>query len=149
MTLKDLFDSMAVSQAIIYCNTIRKVDWLSKNLMEKDFPIAHIHGKMTQEERDDIVEDFRSGKTRLLLTTDLLARGIDIKQVSLVINYDLPANKDNYVHRIGRSGRFGGTGVAINLLKGNDEGDNKLLGFIQKYYDTCIEELPDDVKDYI
>ena len=147
--LLDLYSVINASQAIIYCNTIRKVDWLAKNLQEKDFPISHVHGKMTQEERDEIVEDFRSGKTRLLLTTDLLARGIDIKQVSLVINYDLPANKDNYVHRIGRSGRWGRKGVAINLVKMNDEGEIRNFQGLKKYFNTEIEEMPEDISKFL
>jgi translation initiation factor 4A len=147
--LLDLYSVINASQAIIYCNTIRKVDWLAKNLQEKDFPISHVHGKMTQEERDDIVEDFRSGKTRLLLTTDLLARGIDIKQVSLVINYDLPANKDNYVHRIGRSGRWGRKGVAINLVKMNDEGEIRNFQGLKRYFNTEIEEMPEDISKFL
>ena len=104
---------------------------------------------MTQEERDDIVKDFRSGKTRLLLTTDLLARGIDIKQVSLVINYDLPTNKDNYVHRIGRSGRWGRKGVAINLVKMHDEGEIRAFQGLKKYFNTEIEEMPEDISKYL
>ena len=147
--LLDLYSVINACQAIIYCNTIRKVDWLSKNLQEKDFPISHVHGKMTQEERDEIVEDFRSGKTRMLLTTDLLARGIDIQQVSLVINYDLPTNKDNYVHRIGRSGRFGRKGVAINLVKLNDEGEIRNFHGLKKYFHTEIEEMPEDISKYL
>lgn len=147
--LLDLYSVINASQAIIYCNTIRKVDWLAKNLQEKDFPISHVHGKMTQEERDNIVEDFRSGKTRLLLTTDLLARGIDIQQVSLVINYDLPANKDNYVHRIGRSGRWGRKGVAINLVKMNDEGEIRNFHGLKRYFNTEIEEMPEDISKFL
>ena len=147
--LLDLYSIIAASQAIIYCNTIRKVDWLAKNLQEKDFPISYIHGKLTQEERNEVVRDFRTGKTRLLLTTDLLARGIDIQQVSLVINYDLPTNKDNYVHRIGRSGRFGRKGVAINLVKMYDEGEVRLFNNIKKYFHTEVEEMPADISKYL
>ncbi len=147
--LLDLYSIINASQAIIYCNTIRKVDWLAKNLLEKDFPIAYIHGKLTQEERNVVVKDFRMGKTRLLLTTDLLARGIDIQQVSLVINYDLPSNKDNYIHRIGRSGRFGRKGVAINLVKMNDEGEMRLFNGIKRYFHTEIEEMPEEISMYL
>jgi translation initiation factor 4A len=147
--LLDLYSIINASQAIIYCNTIRKVDWLAKNLLEKDFPIAYIHGKLSQEERNNVVRDFRIGKTRLLLTTDLLARGIDIQQVSLVINYDLPSNKDNYIHRIGRSGRFGRKGVAINLVKMNDEGEIQTFENLKKYFHTDIEEMPENISKYL
>ena len=90
--------------------------------------------------RNVVVKEFRLGKTRLLLTTDLLARGIDIQQVSLVINYDLPSNKDNYVHRIGRSGRFGRKGVAINLVKMNDESDYKLFTGIKNIFIQILKK---------
>ena len=79
------------------------------------------HGDMDQKERDVIMREFRSGSSRVLITTDLLARGIDVQQVSLVINYDLPTNRENYIHRIGRGGRFGRKGVAINFVTDEDK----------------------------
>ena len=103
-------------QAIIYCNTRRKVDWLTEKMQSKDFTVSSMHGDMDQRERDLIMREFRSGSSRVLITTDLLARGIDVQQVSLVINYDLPTNRENYIHRIGRSGRFGRKGVSINFI---------------------------------
>ena len=97
------------------------------------------HGDMDQKERDVIMCEFRSGSSRVLITTDLLARGIDVQQVSLVINYDLPNNRELYIHRIGRSGRFGRKGVAINFVK-ND--DIRILRDIEQYYSTQIDEMP-------
>lgn len=101
---------------------------------------------MDQNTRELIMKEFRSGSSRVLITTDLLARGIDVQQVSLVINYDLPTQPDNYLHRIGRGGRFGRKGAAINFVT---EDDATMLKDIQQFYNTVIEELPSDVADLI
>lgn len=145
----DLYNIISTTQAIIFCNTIRKVEWLSKELTEKNFAITAIHSKMSQEERNHIVNEFREGKTRLLLTTDLLARGIDIPQVNLVINYDLPINKETYIHRIGRCGRFGKKGVSISMVKMNDSNEVNILNRMKNYYNIDINELPEDIEKYI
>lgn len=147
--LLELYNILSTSQTIIFCNTIRKVNWLTENLNSKNFPITSIHGKMTQEERNDIVNEFRSGKTRILLTTDLLARGIDIPQVNLIINYDIPYNKETYIHRIGRCGRFGKKGISITMVKTEDQSDLKLLNKLKNYYQINIKELPDDIEKYL
>lgn len=147
--LLDLYNMISTTQAIIFCNTIKKVLWLEEQLKENNFPITTIHGKMTQEERNTIVQDFRDGKTRLLLTTDLLARGIDIPQVNLVINYDLPINKETYIHRIGRCGRFGKKGVSITMVKMEDKEDVKLLNKMKTYFKINIEEIPEDISKLI
>merc|ERR1719334_315892 len=99
---------------------------------------------MDQKERDVIMREFRSGSSRVLITTDLLARGIDVQQVSLVINYDLPSNMENYLHRIGRSGRFGRKGVAINFVTNQDV---RTMKEIEQFYNTKVEEMPMDVAD--
>jgi len=104
---------------------------------------------MTQQERDNIIKDFRDGKTRLLLTTDLLSRGIDIPQVNLVVNYDLPANKETYIHRIGRCGRFGKKGVSISMVKSEDQSDIKTLQKMKQIYKIDIKEMPDDIEKYL
>jgi translation initiation factor 4A len=145
-TLCDLYETLTITQAIIYCNTRRKVDWLTEKMQSRDFTVSAMHGDMDQRERDLIMREFRSGSSRVLITTDLLARGIDVQQVSLVINYDLPTNRENYIHRIGRSGRFGRKGVAINFLT---EGDVRYLRDIEQFYNTRIEEMPMDVADLI
>lgn len=98
-TLCDLYDTLSITQAVIFCNTRRKVDRLTTDMIEKSFTVSAIHGDMEQHERDVIMKQFRSGSSRVLITTDLLARGIDVQQVSLVINYDLPSNRENYIHR--------------------------------------------------
>merc|ERR1712002_1199897 len=119
-TLTDPYETMTITQAVIFLNTRRKVDWLKEKLHEKDFTVSSMHVDMEQGERDIIMKEFRTGSSRVLITTDLLARGIDVQQVSLVINYDLPNNRENYIHRIGRGGRFGRKGVAINFVTEED-----------------------------
>ncbi len=148
-TLLDLYSLVSTSQAIIFCNSVEKVDWLKENLESNNFMITCIHGKMTQKERETIIGEFREGKTRILLTTDLLARGIDIPLVNLVINYDLPPSKENYIHRIGRCGRFDKKGVAITLVKMDDPTDNKLFGKLKNFYKMNINELPDNIQKYL
>tara|TARA_B100001121_G_C18699895_1_gene626987 strand:+ start:10632 stop:11774 length:1143 start_codon:yes stop_codon:yes gene_type:complete len=145
----DLYNIISTTQAIIFCNTIRKVEWLTKELTDKNFAITAIHSKMSQDERNEIVNEFRDGKTRLLLTTDLLARGIDIPQVNLVINYDLPINKETYIHRIGRCGRFGKKGVSISMVKMNESNEVRILNRMKNYYNIDINELPEDIETYI
>ena len=147
--LLDLYQLISTSQAIIFCNTIRKVEWLTKSLTDQNFSITSIHGKMTTKERSDVVKDFRDGKTRILITTDLLARGIDIPLVNLVLNYDLPPNKETYIHRIGRCGRFGKKGIAIALVKLEDQYDVKTLNRMKNFYNMNIEALPEDIENYL
>ncbi|CEP00240.1 RNA helicase [Plasmodiophora brassicae] len=145
-TLCDLYETLTITQAIIYCNTRRKVDWLTDKMGQRDFTVSAMHGDMTQQEREMILKEFRSGSSRVLITTDLLARGIDVQQVSLVINYDLPSNRENYIHRIGRSGRFGRKGVAINFVTTEDV---RTLRDIEQFYQTQVEEMPMNVADLI
>jgi translation initiation factor 4A len=145
-TLCDLYETLTITQAIIYCNTRRKVDWLTNQMTSRDFTVSATHGEMDMRERENIMKEFRGGATRVLITTDLLARGIDVQQVSLVINYDLPANRENYIHRIGRSGRFGRKGVAINFIT---TGDVKYMKDIETFYNTSITEMPMDVANLI
>jgi len=145
-TLCDLYETLTITQAIIYCNARRKVDWLTEQLHSRDFTVSALHGDMDQKERELIMKEFRSGSSRVLITTDLLARGIDVQQVSLVINYDLPKDRENYIHRIGRSGRFGRKGVAINFIV---QDDVRVLRDIEQFYNTQIEEMPMNVADLI
>ncbi|KFM62051.1 Eukaryotic initiation factor 4A-II, partial [Stegodyphus mimosarum] len=145
-TLCDLYETLTITQAVIFCNTRRKVDWLMEKMHSRDFTVSALHGDMDQKERDVIMREFRSGSSRVLITTDLLARGIDVQQVSLVINYDLPTNRENYIHRIGRGGRFGRKGVAINFVT---EDDKRTLRDIEQFYNTQIEEMPMNVADLI
>lgn len=140
-TLCDLYERLTITQAIIYVNTIKKVDWLRGQLTARDFTVSFIHSEISQEERTRVMDEYRTGKSRVLISTDLLARGIDVQQVSLVINYDMPQNLANYLHRIGRSGRFGRKGVAINFVIYQDR---QKLKDIESHYQTQITELPEN-----
>lgn len=145
-TLCDLYDTLTITQAVIFCNTRRKVDWLAGKMRGANFTVAAMHGDMPQKEREAVMDDFRSGGSRVLLATDVWGRGIDVQQVSLVINYDLPTNRELYIHRIGRSGRFGRKGVAINFVKSDDV---RALRDIERHYSTQIDEMPMNVADLI
>ncbi|KAK4713694.1 hypothetical protein R3W88_019601 [Solanum pinnatisectum] len=134
------------SHSVIFVNTRRKVDLLTDQMQSRDHTVSATHGDMDQNTRDIIMHEFRTGSSRVLITTDLLARGIDVQQVSLVINYDLPTQPENYLHRIGRSGRFGRKGVAINFATKDDE---RMLSDIQRFYNVVIEELPANVADLL
>ena len=143
-TLCDLYDTLTVTQAVIFCNTKQKVDWLTTKMRESKFTVSAIHGDMSQDDRNRVMEDFRGGTSRVLIATDLWGRGIDVQQVSLVICYDLPINRELYIHRIGRSGRFGRKGLAINFVRNEDVG---VLRDIERFYSTRIAEMPANVGD--
>lgn len=145
-TFCDLYDTISISQSIIYVNSIRKGVELKQKLEEKSFTVLIIHSGMESSERIQVMKEFRNGSSRILISTDLLARGIDIQQISVVINYDLPRNKENYLHRIGRSGRFGRKGIAINLITTRDETELKNLMI---YYETEIVPLPENIEELI
>tara|TARA_Y100001936_G_C15657664_1_gene449675 strand:- start:190 stop:609 length:420 start_codon:yes stop_codon:yes gene_type:complete len=137
---------MAVSQAIIYCNSIRRVDDLYSAMIEDQFPVKKIHGKMSQSERKENFKEFKNGGCRVLITSDLFARGIDVQQVSIVINFDVPKSEHTYLHRIGRSGRWGRKGIAINFLTKHDQ--NKIER-IEKHYQTVIREMPSNYTSHL
>jgi len=143
-SLLDIYKGVDIAQAIIYCNSKRNVEGLAEEMKKRGHMVSSIHSELPQPERDRIMKEFRSGATRVLITTDLLARGIDVYQVSLVINYDLPNQKETYIHRIGRSGRFGRKGNAINFVTPEEKEEMEAL---QKYYNTTIESLPTDLSE--
>lgn len=140
--LYEIFANIDVNQCIIYCNTKEKAERLAEQMREKDFVVSCIHGSMPQETRNQVMKEFREGASRILISTDLLARGIDVQQVGLVINLELPSKKENYIHRIGRSGRFGRRGIAINLVSAHEA--NYMIE-IQEFYHTQIMPLPNDL----
>ena len=142
--LLDLYQQITVNQALIYVNKRQKAEWLAKQLSTHGFTLEFIHGEMDVAERKKRMDDFRSGLTRVLISTDLLARGIDVQQVSLVINYEMPIQRENYVHRIGRSGRYGKKGSAINLVCTEEMAAIKE---IESHYSTVIHELPEDLSE--
>lgn len=139
MTIKDLFEQLSVSQCMIYCNTVERVCNLYDAMVEDGFPVTCIHSRMTEEERKQVFEEFKSGKHRVLISSNLTARGIDVQQVSIVINFDIPNDVHTYLHRIGRSGRYGRKGTGINFITRDDI---RIMREIEQYYDTSIEELP-------
>lgn len=145
-TLIDIYSAINISQCIIYINHKQRLIEVTQKLNEMNYPVGCIHGDMITIEREEIITSFRNGDIRVLLTTDLLSRGIDVQQLSLVINYDIPMNKETYIHRIGRSGRYGRKGVAINFVTDRDIDD---LEKIQQFYDTKIEEMPQDVENIV
>lgn len=147
--LKDLYETLTVSQSVIFINSRRKCQWLFDQLEMADFTVSCIHGDMEDAERAAKMQEFRSGASRVLLATNVLARGIDVQQVSLVLNYDLPRGEDgreNYVHRIGRGGRFGRKGVAINFVT---QDDVPTLRGIEKFWSCQIQEMPMNIADLI
>ncbi len=143
-TLLDIYQHLTISQLIIFVNTKKRADWLSMKMREKGFTLESIHGEMDVAERKKRMQDFRRGACRVLISTDLLARGIDVQQVSTVINYELPTQHENYIHRIGRSGRFGRKGVAINLIC---DTESAMMEEIVRYYDTNVIPIPENPAD--
>ena len=138
-TLKDLFKTLSVNQTIIYCNSIKRVTDLTEALSSEGFSVSCIHSNMDKEERTQKYYDFKAGTSRILISTNLTARGIDIQQVSIVVNFDIPKDVHSYLHRIGRSGRWGRKGTGINFITKRDV---TYLRDIEKFYNTQIQELP-------
>ena len=143
-TLKDLFATFSVSQCIIYCNSVRRVSDLYDAMNQDGYPVCQIHSSLEKNERQKNYEDFRGGKFRVLISSNVTARGIDIQQVSTVINFDIPKCSATYLHRIGRSGRWGRKGTAINFITRRDY---RNLKEIESFYNTVINELPKNYKE--
>ena len=138
-TLLDLFSMISTSKCIIYCNSVRRVVTLYESMLRDGFSVCHIHSNMEKSERYDIFNQFRNGDARVLISSDITARGIDVQQVSTVVNFDIPRNVHTYLHRIGRGGRWGRKGFAINFVTKRDVGDVRR---IESHYDIQINELP-------
>ena len=139
MALKDLFSTINMTQCIIYCNSIRRTEDLFNAMVKDNYPVSCIHSNLTEMERTTAYSEFKSGESRVLIATDLFARGIDVQQVGIVVNFDLPKNLHIYIHRIGRSGRWGRKGIGINFVTKRDQ---QKLSEIQAYYGTQIDEMP-------
>jgi len=144
--LKDLYEYLNIGQAIIFCNSKRCVDKLREDLERDNFTVSSIHGDVDPRDRREIMQKFRTGGARILLATDLIARGIDVQQVSVVINYDLPRDIESYLHKVGRSGRHGKKGLAISFITRKD---CRGLEAIERFYDTKIDPLPENIEDYL
>lgn len=145
-TLKDLYEQLSLSQCIIYCNSVKRVYDLYNAMLDDDFPVTYIHSKMKYQDRTQHFNDFKDGKYRVLISSDITSRGIDVQQVSIVVNFDFCKNKHNYLHRIGRSGRWGRKGMAINFITKNDERNVKDM---EDWYNIELEELPVDYMKFI
>ena len=141
LTLKDLYQFCSVTQCIIYANSIKRVIDLYEAMKEDKFPVCMLHSSMEKSERERAFSEFRTGAARVLISSNVTSRGIDIQQVSIVINFDLPRDIHNYLHRIGRSGRWGRKGTGINFITRRDIVKMKE---IESYYSTQIDELPND-----
>jgi translation initiation factor 4A len=141
-TLCDLYKHLSVNQAIIFVNKKKTAELLTKRMTDEKYTLEYIHGEMEPAERKKRMADFRSGMVRILIATDILARGIDVQTVSVVINYEMPTNRENYFHRIGRTGRYGRKGVSINLISADEV---EMMRDIEKHYSITIPELPADL----
>ena len=139
LTLKDLYESISISQCIIYCNSIKRIDILYEQMIKDEFPVCCIHSNIPKYEREEAFNQFKNGKYRVLISSNVTARGIDIQQVNIVINYDVPKCIHSYLHRIGRSGRWGRKGIGINFVTRRDV---KYMRSIEAHYSTEIKELP-------
>jgi translation initiation factor 4A len=145
-TLMDLYGDITITQCLIFCNTKRKIEWLHTQLESKGYPIISMHGRMSTTERNELLNTFRAGSARIMIASDVLARGIDIQTISLVLNFDFPENRENYIHRIGRAGRFGRKGTAINLVTPQDV---RNVREVERYYKTKIPEMPQNYKELL
>jgi superfamily II DNA/RNA helicase len=141
LTLKDLYQHISLSQCIIYANSVKRVIDLYEAMKEDGFPVCCLHSNMDKSEREKVFKEFRLGGSRVLISSNVTSRGIDIQQVGVVINFDLSRDIHNYLHRIGRSGRWGRKGTGINLITRRDI---QKLKEIEQYYNTQIEELPSE-----
>lgn len=145
-TLVDLYEKLSIGQSIIFANSRRKAEFIKEQLLDEEYTAHCIHGDMPQADRNEIMRNFKAGKVRILIATDIIARGIDVQQVSIVINYDMPRFREVYIHRIGRSGRYGRKGTAINFVT---EREYQSMMHIQDFYKTDIERLPKNIKELL
>jgi len=140
--LNTLFSKLQINQSIIFCNSTNRVELLAKKITELGYSCFYSHARMLQHNRNRVFHDFRNGVCRNLVCSDLLTRGIDIQAVNVVINFDFPKNAETYLHRIGRSGRFGHLGLAINLINWDDRFN---LYKIEQELGTEIQPIPQSI----
>eukprot|EP00657_Telonema_sp_P-1_P009963 TRINITY_DN4233_c0_g1_i1.p1 TRINITY_DN4233_c0_g1~~TRINITY_DN4233_c0_g1_i1.p1 ORF type:complete len:183 (+),score=84.46 TRINITY_DN4233_c0_g1_i1:129-677(+) len=145
-TLMDLYESVSVAQSVIFANSRQKVTYVAEELNKHNHTVSYMHSDMPKGDRERVMSTFRAGSSRVLVTSDLIARGIDVHHVNIVINYDVPNNLENYLHRIGRGGRYGRKGVAINFVSTRDV---EALKNIEKHYSTQIDELPMNFDEFL
>lgn len=145
-TLADLYKHATVAQSVVFCSSRRRVDWLGEKMQQLGHTVSTLHTELDKEVAQQVLKNFKAGHTRVLITTDWLARGYDVHHVSMVINFDLPRDRENYLHRIGRAGRYGRKGLAINLVSENEVQE---LEDLEKHYSTSITQLPVDFSKYL
>jgi len=147
-TLADLYKKLQIGQCIIFVNTINNVERLSRRMIDNGFVVSKIHAQLSSFDRNKILHEFRIGLTRVLISTDILSRGIDIEQIGIVINYDMPRTSSQYLHRIGRSGRFGKKGVAINFITDDEQ---FIIQSLNEEFNVSIEDMPEPsyVNEYL
>lgn len=141
-TVKDLFSRLIMGQCVIFVNSVKRAVDLYSAMLDEGFSVICIHSSMTKEERRHALQLFRKGDFKVMISTNLTARGIDVQQVSTVINFDIPKDVHNYLHRIGRSGRWGKKGVAINFVTRHDL---FLMKSIERHYQSSIVEMPENI----
>jgi translation initiation factor 4A len=146
LTLKDIFSAISLSQCIIYCNSVKRVADLYEAMSEDVFPVCCVHSNMDTKDREHAFNEFKNGSCRVLISSNVTARGIDIQQVSTVINFDIPKDVHTYLHRIGRSGRWGRKGVGINFIT---KYDKESLKSIEAHYHTQVKEMPNDFSTFM
>jgi len=142
--LNTLFSKLRINQSIIFCNSVNRVELLAKKVTELGYSCFYIHAKMLQSHRNRVFHDFRNGLCRNLVSSDLFTRGIDIQSVNVVINFDFPKNAETYLHRVGRSGRFGHLGLAVNLITYEDRLN---LYRIEQELGTEIKPIPPQIEE--
>lgn len=141
--LIDLLDALEFNQVVVFVNGVRRCKELNKLLIEYNFPAICMYGGLSQEERLDRYNKFKEYKSRIMVCTDIFGRGVDFERVNIVINYDMPEDPDQYLHRVGRSGRFGTKGLGITFVSSSD--DSKVLETVQSRFEVEITELPDEI----
>jgi len=147
--LLDLYSTLSAGQSVVFVNSRRRAIELGEEMDRADHTVSVIHGELTMSEREIVLQEFVTGASRVLIATDIVARGIDAQQVSVVLNVDLPHDRENYIHRIGRAGRFGRKGIAINLVAGDSHRDVAKLRELEQFYSCDISEMPSDVLEYL
>lgn len=144
-TLINLLNEIQFNQAIIFTKKVERAKHLHKMLEKLQFSTLTIHSEMTQERRIEQYKEFKEGKKRILVTTNLMSRGIDIDKINLVINFDAPDNSDEYLHRVGRAGRFNTKGIAVTFVTTED--DKKILQEVQSRFEVKIEQMPETLQE--
>lgn len=144
--IADLYKNLNIAQAVIFCNMRKTAEKLTEKMTTHGFPVSCVHGELEKPERERRMRQFLGGESRVMIATDMIARGIDVQQISLVINYELPQNHETYIHRIGRAGRFGRKGVTINILLPEEV---QTMKDIAEKFNIVLKETPQDLSNLL